>query len=272
MISLDWKERLKLDTVDFVARKIPQGDFDIDIVYNAYPKRVDNKIPSEVITFVAKNLAVKIGRNLDKYYCFYDYLWEKKGENGKVIFAYLMKKALKRKPTVFLDYLRKVLSSSDNYSDINTVLNKALLPLMKIESKKYIDIVFEWLNINNPELHKAVINLFIKIVKHDTSLLKYVFRKLERQWLYPNPHTIKDSISFLKASSKIDPAFYYSVYGDYKGSRNPVFVEILCNALNPVDDSSEAEKITEYLLTWQKSGNIRIKKAAVSALKSFKKR
>jgi len=39
MISLDWQERLKMDTQDFVKRKLPKGKYDIDIVYNAYPQR-----------------------------------------------------------------------------------------------------------------------------------------------------------------------------------------------------------------------------------------
>ena len=45
MISLDWKERLKKDTIDFAERKLPAHDYDIDIIYNAYPQRIDNKIP-----------------------------------------------------------------------------------------------------------------------------------------------------------------------------------------------------------------------------------
>ena len=74
MISLDWKERLKKDTIDFYERKLPQKDYDIDIIYNAYPERIDNKIPQAVITFVGKNLAAKLAKNADKYYDFFDYL------------------------------------------------------------------------------------------------------------------------------------------------------------------------------------------------------
>ncbi len=272
MISLDWKERLKMDTVDFVTRKMPQDDFDIDIVYNAYPKRIDNKIPSEVIVFVAKTLAGKLTKNPDKYFDFYNYLWEEKGENGRLIFAYLMKKATQRKPEVFLDYIKKNLARCDNYTGSNLVLNKAFFPLLKKDSKKYIDICFDWLNIDNPHLHKSIINLFLKAAKSDPSLLKYIFHKLTGQWLNPKPYTIKDSVQFLKAAYKIDPEFYFSVYEEYKKSRTPVFVEILCNALTPVKEPEQADRIHEYLLNWQKSGNIRIKKAAASGVKVIKRK
>ena len=272
MISLDWKERLKLDTEDFVARKIPQGEYDIDIVYNAYPKRIDNKIPAEVITLVAKILTAKIARNMEQYTNFYNYLWEKKGENGKLIFVYLMKTALHRKPAVFLDYVKKVLVNCTNASDINALFNKAIVPLFKKENKKHLDVIYNWLSIDNSELHKGIINLFLKVSKSDPSLLKYLFQKMERGWLYPNPHTVKNSVHFLKATYKIDPQFYFSVYDNYKGSRNPVFVEILCHALNPIKEEEPSQRIYGYLENWHKSGNIRIKKAATAALKTMKKK
>ncbi|MCK4695739.1 MAG: hypothetical protein KAT74_08245, partial [Candidatus Cloacimonetes bacterium] len=90
MISLDWKERLIKDTIDFFERKLTQGDYDIDIVYNAYPQRIDNKIPHAVITLVGKTLARKIFKTADQYFEFYKYLIENKGENGIIIFAYIM--------------------------------------------------------------------------------------------------------------------------------------------------------------------------------------
>ena len=272
MISLDWKERLKLDTADFITRKIPQGDYDIDIVYNAYPKRVDNKVPSEVIVFVAKTLAGKIARNADNYFNFYDYLWHKKGENGRLVFAYLMQKITKRNPELFLDYLKTILANCNDVTDINLVLNKAVTPLFKKEEKKYIDILFKWLKIDNHHLHKSIINLFTKIAKNDPSLLKYIFKKMEQEWMHPNEHTVRDNTLFLKAIYKIDPEFYFSIYDNYKGSRNPIFVEILCHALLPIAEQEGFEKLKKYLENWHKSGNVRIKKAAASGLKALKKK
>jgi hypothetical protein len=272
MISLDWKERLKLDTVDFVSRKLPQGDYDIDIVYNAYPKRVDNNIPSEVIVFVGKTLAGKLTKKFEEYIGFYDYLWDKKGENGRLIFAYVMKSATRRKPDLFLEYLLKKMKGCRNYTDINLVLNKAVFPLLKKDGKKYIDLVYNWLEMDNSELHKAIIGLFIKAAKNDPSLLGYIFHKMTGQWLNPKSYTVRDSIQFLKASYKIDPNFYFSVYDDFKKSRTPIFVDILCHAVIPVKEPEAAKMIYDCLNNWTKSGNVRIKKAAASGLKLLKKK
>ena len=71
MISLDWQERLKMDTQDFIERKLPKGNYDIDIVYNAYPQRIDGNIPHAVITLVGKTIAAKIYKDADKYFDFY---------------------------------------------------------------------------------------------------------------------------------------------------------------------------------------------------------
>lgn len=271
MISLDWKERLKIDTEDFVKRKLPMNNYDIDIVYNAYPKRVDNKVPGEVITFVAKNLSGYIGKEIDKYIPFLEYLWENKGENGHQIFIRIMKNAVKRKPDVFVDYLRNILATCNDKSEIKALV-KTLTPLFKKEPKKYIDILYGWLSIDNPELHKAIINTFITVVKDNKSLLKYVFQKLEREWLYPTPYTIRNSILFLKAIYKISPEFYFSVYDNYRCSRNPVFVEILCGALNQIKEEDYYQKIYQYLTNWSKSGNVKIKKAALAGIKQIHKK
>ena len=60
MISLDWKERLIQDSIDFFERKLPAGDYDFDIIYNVYPKRTDNKIPRDVVVLVASTLSNKM--------------------------------------------------------------------------------------------------------------------------------------------------------------------------------------------------------------------
>jgi len=258
MISLDWKERLKIDTEDFVSRKLIRGDFDIDIVYNAYPKRIDNKIPSEVVVYVAKILSRLITKDSEKHIDFYTYLWNKKGDNGRIIFTYIMKAVVKKKPQLFLDYLKNILAKSDDLNNISALLNKAVFPVVKKDPKKNIDLIYNWLNIDNPDLHKGILNLFIKVGKEDSSLITYVFRKMERGWLYPTTHTLRDSTLFLKSIYKIDPDFYFSVYDNYHNSRNPVFVEILCHALSPVKEEPARQRIEEYMELWSKSGNAKI--------------
>lgn len=270
MITLDWKQRLIVDTEDFVNRKLPQNNYDIDIVYNAYPKRVDNKVPNEVINFVAKTLSARIGKNIDRHVGFLDYLWENKGEPGNLIFTHLMKTALAKKPELFVDYLIKRLTGCSDAAVVKSLL-KTIMPLIKKEPKKYVDILCNMLTIHNPVLHKAIINLLLVIVKDDTAMMKYIFQKMERGWLYPSPYTINNSTLYLKAIYKINPEFYFNVYDNYKGSRNPVFVEILCNALNPIQEDEYYDKVFEILTNWSKSGNVRIKKAALAGLKIMKR-
>jgi len=272
MIPLDWKERLKFDTEDFVARKLPQGDYYIDIVYNAYPKRVDNKIPAEVIQFVAKVLASKIAKKADNYLPFYDYLWNDKGENGRQVFIHIMRPIVKKNPELFLGYLQKKLASCNESTDINSILRRAVAPLLTADGRKYIDILYGWLSIDNQILHKSLIDLLIKAAKDDSSLTKYIFQKMERSWIYPTQHTIKDSSTFLKAISKSDTDFYISVYDNYKNSRNPVFIEILSGSLVSIAEQGARERILEYFVNWSKSGNVRIKKAGQSGQRILKKR
>ncbi len=270
MITLDWKERLKVDTEDYVARKLSRGDYDIDIIYNVYPKRVNNNIPSEVVEYVASILASKIAKDCDSYIPFYDYLWNTKGENGKIVFAAIMKTAVKKKPEIFLNYLKKILIDNQNPTEINSLLKKAVFPLLKKDAKIYTDLLFDWMSNDNAELQKGIIAIFIKAAKVDPQALKYIFHKMEREWLYPHENTIKNSVLFLKAAYKIDPDFFFSVYDNYKNSRNPVFVEILCNALSPIKEEEGKEKIVSYVNNWCKSGNIRIKKSAQAGLKVLK--
>ncbi len=271
MISLDWKDRLTIDTEDFVNRKLPQKNYDIDIVYNAYPKRVDNKIPAEVIKYVGKTLGSKIGKNIDQYEEFLDYLWEQKGTNGHLIFMHLMRIALVKKPDIYIDHLKKKVANCSDASEMKALI-KTIMPLLKKNPKTYIDKLFEWLHVGNTLMQKEIIKAFIKAVKDDPELARYVFQKMERGWLYPNPYTIKTSSQYLKAISKIDPNYYYSIYENYKTSRNPVFVEILCEGLSPIEDPTAREKIEQYVINWTKSGNVRIKKAALSATKILNKK
>jgi len=37
MLTIDWKERLVNDTKDYLANKLPNKDYDFDIIFNAYP-------------------------------------------------------------------------------------------------------------------------------------------------------------------------------------------------------------------------------------------
>jgi len=262
MISLDWKERLLNDTTDFFERKLPEGNFDIDIIYNAYPQRIDNKIPQVVITLVGKTLASKLAKTADKYFDFYDYLINNKGENGIIIFAYIMARAIKKKPELFLEYLEKILFKCAEQKYSNLIVDKAIYPLIKKNPLKYLDLLSKWIKKDNPYLSLSIQKLLVKLLHNDKNLVKPIFDKLESSWLYVTPTMIRLNFHVLKEIYKIKPKFYFSVYENYKNTRNPIFAEILSGAI--CVNNPNIQKMVEL---WSHSGNIKLKKIGLHAHK-----
>lgn len=267
MISLDWKERLKKDTIDFYERKLPNQDYDIDIVYNAYPERVDNKVPAPVITLVGKTLASKLAKDADKYFPFYDYLLSHKGESGMMIFVYIMARAIKRHPDTFFDYLEKVLFSLQDQKTCNLIFDKAIYPYLKEHPEKYLDTLLSWLKRDNLYVAKGLQKIFTKLINYKPELIKPIFHKLETSWLYATPRMIKFNTQFIKAIYTVDPDYYLSIYNTYKSTRNPLFAEILCNAIVCYDKTIES-----MVDTWSQSGNVKLKKIGLHGQKIIKRR
>ncbi|MBN1326965.1 MAG: hypothetical protein JW996_03350 [Candidatus Cloacimonetes bacterium] len=266
MISLDWKERLKKDAIDFFERKLPAGEFDIDIVYNAYPQRIDNKVPHAVLTLVGKTLGSKIARNAEKYFAFYDYLLKHKGDNGKIIFSYIMSKAVVRKPEVILPYLEKYLFILDDQKTANLILDKTLFPILKKNSAPYLDLINRWIKKDNKCLTGSIQKILVKLIKLEPEMIKPLFCKLETSWMYATPNMIKLNSNFLKEIWKLDPDFYLSVFQNYQNTRNPLFAEILSGAMTV--NHKILRNIAE---NWSLSGNIKLKKIGQHSLKMVQK-
>jgi len=266
MISLDWKERLKQDTTDFFQRKLPAKNYDIDIIYNAFPERIDNKIPHAVITLVAKTLASKIARTADKYFDFYDSLLQNKGENGIIIFAYIMSRAIKKKPDVFLNYLQNILYKIKDQKACNLIVDKAIYPFLKNRSLQYLDMISRWIKKDNKILNLSIQKLLVKLIINDPQLIDPIFKKLETSWLYATQNRIKLNVNFLKAIYKLDADYYMSIFDDYKSTRNPVFADILCGSICCYN-----KNIQDIVDHWAKSGNIKLKKIGLHGQKVLKK-
>ncbi|HPY96758.1 MAG TPA: hypothetical protein PL063_06055 [Candidatus Cloacimonadota bacterium] len=267
MISLDWKERLKRDSQDFLERKIPAGDYDFDIIFNAYPERVGNNVPNEVIVFVASALAQVIAKKPEQYEAFLDYLWNKKGDNGKQAFVCIMKKILTRKNNDYVKQVKDMMCKSHNISDITLLLDKALLPVFKKNPAQYIDTLANMIDDNNDDLAQCLIKTILKLTKNDTTLLKNFFTRMESNWLNASQETIKINAYLLKQIAKQDKTLYFSIYDNYKNTRDPHFIEILTSGLALYSD-----EIKSYYENWSKSGNARIKKAALTGLKFLEKK
>ncbi|MCF7794026.1 MAG: hypothetical protein K9N09_09580 [Candidatus Cloacimonetes bacterium] len=267
MISLDWKERLVRDTEDFIERKLPAGDYDIDIIYNAYPQRIDNNIPHAVITLVGKTFGSKLNKKYDKYMPFYDYLTHEKGENGRMIFAYIMARAVKKKPDLFIPYIEKFLITTEDQKSCNLVIDKTIFPLMKKFPMRYLDLVVNWIKKDNEILTLSLQKMLIKLMKYNPDVIEPLISKLETSWLYASPNMIKLNYHLIKAIYKIDPDFYLKIYQNYKNTRNPVFAEILCNALCCYNDT-----LQEICDNWARSGNVKLKKIGLHGQKIIKKK
>jgi len=267
MISLDWKERLVRDSQDFLERKIPMGDYDFDIIYNAYPERIENKVPRDVVVLVSSTLASAMAKNPDQYKTFFDYIWEKKGENGKVAFACILGKVMSRKHNEYMDYVKAHLFKADNANDIALLLEKTLYPIFKKNPAQYFDTLIQWIREDNEQLSQCIIKMLMKLLKNESDLLRKFFAKMENRWMNASPNFIKINAFLIKSIAKTDETMYFSIYESYKNTRDPNFVEILTGGLTLYSDN-----IKEYYENWAKSGNARVKKAALTGLKFLKKK
>jgi len=255
MISLDWKERLIKDVDDFYSRKLPEKDYDFSIIYNAYPERVENKIPREIVVYVAKHLAAKLAKKAENFIPFFDYLWYKKGDDGKVAFVHIFAKITEKKPEIFFEYLKNILIKTSEELYMNNILDKSIFPVIRKHPDQYLDKICNWLKLDNEVLINGVIKILIKLIKNDPELLPIIFRKIENAWLHANPLFIKTSVKFLKAVGEIDQNFYITIYERYRISREPIFSEILSGAICLYHPT-----IDEMVENWAKSGNVKLKK------------
>ncbi len=266
MITIDWKERLVKDTLYYLEKKIPKNDYDFEIIFNWYPERVQGRIPNEVIQLVARTLAIKLARQHEQYIPFYQFLWEKKGEYGKLAFMQFMLRFIPKKPNVYLPLLEKNLLKA-NAHDIAMVFEKVILPLWKKQDEPYLSQLFRWLECNSELLRKQSALFLIKLLKRKPELTASVLGYLQNRWVYPLTDSIPIFISILKAIWKLDSKAVLELFREYGQTRDPQTVEILCGSIT--EYHPELLPITE---NWTHSGNARLKKAATAAHKLLQKR
>ena len=261
MLTIDWKERLSMDTEYYLQHKLPNQDYDFEIIFNAYPERVNGKIPSEVIAFVATLLVQDLGKQHAEYLPFYSHLWKKKGDYGKIAFGAIMAKLLNKKPEIYLPLYEEALNGGTAH-EINALLDKVMLPLLRKHPKEYLPIVFAWSKKHSEELGKQATNLLIKLMKRSEELLPQILNHFQNQWVYPLGETHSLHVLFLKTLAKVNQAAYLGIWQEFGISRDPQIVELLCSSLT--EYYPEVEGSIEL---WTKSGNARVKKAALAAHK-----
>lgn len=267
MISMDWKERLRRDSEDFFQHKIPEGYYDIEIIYNAYPQRVNNKIPSEVITFVSKQIAFRIASEPKKYIPFYDYIYSHKGENGKVVFSYIMARALQKDAKFFFPYLEKKLFALKDIKLARMIVDKAISPLVRKTPSEYQNIIINWAKKDHPALTISMQKIITRIMQTHPENIPEIFQHLESGWLNAGEPMVKLNIAVLKSIFKINPEYYFEIYHHYRHTREPIFAEILTGAIMDYHPSIE-----ELVTHWSQSGNVKLKRMGAHGLKIINKK
>jgi hypothetical protein len=266
MLTIDWKERLTLDTEDYLQNKLPGQDYDFEIIFIAYPERVHGKIPSEVIAFVSGVMVQRFGKKHAEYIPFFKHLWLQKGDYGKLAFGAMMAKLLKKKPELYLPLMEEMMQHG-NTSQINALLDKVMLPLIRKKPEQYLEKVLSWTKSDKEEISKSASNLCVKLIKRREDLIPEILTHFEHQWAYPLGELQALHVLLLKTVAKLDPKAYHAVWQEFGISRDPQIVELLCASI--VDYDPEIAAIVEL---WAKSGNARVKKASLMAQKLLKRK
>jgi hypothetical protein len=266
MITIDWKERLTNDTQHYLTHKLPKQDYDFEIIFNWYPERVNGKVPAEVIQFVVKVMAHAISKQHEQYVPFFQYLWDKKGDYGKLAFIFFMAKFLSKKPALYNGMIEKAMLKG-NAHEIGLILEKIYFPLFKKEAEPYLLKLYPWLESSYEPLRKQAISFLVKVIKLKPEIIPQVLRHQQNRWLVQNPEIVQTNIAILKAVWKLDAQAVMEIFREYKSTRDPQTVEILCGAIT--DYNAELVPIVE---NWTHSGNARLKKAATSAYKVLLKK
>ena len=261
MLTIDWKERLTLDTEDYLEHKLPNHDYDFEIIFIAYPERVNGKIPSEVVSFVSNVIVQRLKRKHKDYIPFYKHLWENKGDYGKIAFGTIMSKLTHKSPEIYIPLMEEMMREADA-SQINSLLDKVMLPLLRKHSEKYLHKLYDWTKSNNQDISKAALNLAIKLIKRREDLMADIMKHLQNLWVYPLGDLQSMHVQFLKTVAKLSQDAYLEVWKEFGISRDPQIVELLCASIVDYDAALEAP-----VELWTKSGNARVKKAGLSAHK-----
>lgn len=267
MILYDWKERLKKDCKDFVEDKIPAKDYDFEIIYNAYPERVDGEIPGEVLTYIAKQMGKFMTDDPESFLPFLKFIRQNKEEVGIKVYNFIMRDIIKKNPGEYDDLLVHAIKSESEYKSLRKMFDFLVFPLLKKHPDKYVDKIISWINIKSSEiLLRNVFRILSRYIKVDKAKVGEIFQKCESYWNIDNEEIRKGNIKLLKTIYKVDEKYYRGIYKSYKSTYNPNFVEILSHAI-----CENVKIIEEDISNWEKSGNTRIKKAGKVARRNIER-
>lgn len=263
MLTIDWKERLTQDTDSYLQDKLPQQDYDFEIIFNAYPERSNGKIPAEVISFISGIIVQRLGKHHAEQLPFFRILWLKKGDYGKQAFTAIVSKLIHKEPELYLGLLEEVFAHADS-EEIAGLLDRIILPLCRKYPQPYLNIIFGWSKHGGEELAAQALKLLTKLIKRDPSFIPQVLAHVQNMWSYPLGDFHILHLGLLKSIARLDDKAYLSVWQEFGISRTPQIVELLCGSIDQYHP-----EIEEHVELWTKSGNARVKKAGISAMKAL---
>lgn len=177
-----------------------------------------------------------------------------------------MSKLLHKKPAVYIPLFEEALAHADN-SEMASLLDKVILPLLRKSPEKYLDMAYGYSNSKIELLRKNGLGLLVKLLKRREDLIPTIMEHFSHQWSYPLGDFMPSHVLMLKAVAKQSPDYYLKVWEDYGSSRDPQIVELLCASVTEYIPQIEAA-----IELWTRSGNARVKKAATSAYKILLKK
>ncbi|MFA7542922.1 MAG: hypothetical protein WCY84_00980 [Candidatus Cloacimonadaceae bacterium] len=263
MLTIDWKERLTQDTDSYLQEKLPQQDYDFEIIFNAYPERSNGKVPTEVINFISGIIVQRLGKHHAEQIPFYRFLWFKKGDNGKQAFAAILSKLLHKEPELYLNLLEEIFAKAEA-EDIGALMDKIMLPLCRKYPEQYLNVIFGWNKRGSEELTAQALKLLTKLVRRNPELIPQVFTHIQSLWSYPLGDLQSLHLALLKNIAKLDEEAYLGAWQEFGISRTPQIVELLCGSIEHYHPEIEA-----HVELWTKSGNARVKKAGTNAMKAL---
>ncbi|MEA2104249.1 MAG: hypothetical protein U9P79_06380 [Candidatus Cloacimonadota bacterium] len=267
MILYDWKQRLKKDSKDFVENKIPAKDYDFEIIYNAYPERVDGEISGEIITYVAKQMGRYMTVEPEPFLPFLKFIRKNKKDVGVKVYNYIMRDIIKKNPGEYDDLFVNFIKSEKDYSALRNMFDFLIFPLLKKHPDKYVDKIIGWINIKSSDiLIKNIFRIICRYLQSDKTKVRGIFQKCESYWNINNEAIRDGNIKLLKTIFKVDEDYYREIYGTYKSTYNPNFVEILSHAI-----CENVKIIEEDIKNWEESGNTRIKEAGKVARRNIER-
>jgi len=255
MISIDWKERFENDIAYFCNSRIPEKDFDIDIMCNIYPIREKNRIPHEVLEFIGKNMGRRLAKKDTDYSNFFDYLWEKKHYNGRTMLVYIFMIFIKKDESFYSRVVQNYLKKSKGEL-LQLLIKKIVAPILSKDVMGAIDDIVILIQKDDLEINKSLLTILNSGFKKDHMLIDLFFEKTLSEINSEDEIRVKFFSEIFKRVYKVDKEKYLELFVDFSKSKEANIICVLSRSIYCKD-----KKIDLEIASWGESGNSKIVKS-----------